>query len=212
MPGCGEYDECVVVPRVTLLELAPNLPLAFLAYQVENENVVRSAATAMRYRLRRMLALSSFDRDPFQVHQAADVIERIEREVNTGSAIIMGIVCLTLLVGGIGVMNIMLVTVVERTPEIGLRKAVGARSREILMQFLVESSFLCTGGGLVGTGLGVALAWALIDLVAPGLTPVLPARLIFTSIGFAVLTGVLFGFTPALKAAKLSPMEALRRD
>lgn len=212
MPGCGNFDTCAVMPETTLRELTPNLPLAFLAFQATSEVVVRAAAEAIRYRLRRMLAVSSFDRDPFEIHQAADVIERIEREINTGGAIILGIVCLTLLVGGIGVMNIMLVTVVERTPEIGLRKAVGARSTEILLQFLIESLCLCTGGGLVGTGLGVILAYSLIDAVAPGVEPVLPPQLILASIGFAVLTGLLFGFMPAAKAAKLSPMEALRRD
>ncbi len=212
MPGCGEYGRCVVVPHLTLRELSPRLPLAFLAFKAVSEQAVPPAVTAIRYRLRRMLQLSSMDRDPFEVHQASGVIERIEREMTRGSAIIMGVVCLTLLVGGIGVMNIMLVTVVERTPEIGLRKALGARSREILMQFLIESLCLCTAGGILGTGLGVLIAFSLIDTVAPGMQPVLPFGLILTSLGFAVATGVSFGFTPALKAARLSPMEALRRE
>ncbi len=212
MPGCGEYDTCVVMPHATLRELVPEVPLAFLAFQTKTENDVKPVVAAIRYRLRRMLGQTSFDRDAFQLHQAADVIERIEREINTGGAIIMGIVCLTLLVGGIGVMNIMLVTVVERTPEIGLRKAVGASSKEILLQFLVESVCLCTGGGVIGTAMGWVLAWALIDMVAPGVEPVLPASLILASVGFALLTGLLFGFAPAIKASRLNPIEALRRD
>ncbi len=212
MPGCGDYDTCVVMPETTLREMAPNLPLAFLVFQATSEGAVSASVEAIRYRLRRMLAVSAFDRDPFEIHQAADLIQRIESEINAGAALILGIVCFTLLVGGIGVMNIMLVTVVERTPEIGLRKAVGARSTEILLQFLIESLCLCTGGGLLGTGLGVVLAYAFIDIIAPGVKPVLPAWILLTSIGFAVMTGLAFGFMPATKAAKLSPMEALRRD
>jgi putative ABC transport system permease protein len=212
MPGCGAFNSCVVIPHKTMRELLPSVPLAQLAVHAKSEKAVKPVAEAIRYRLRRMLGRTSFDPDGFEIYQAADIIEQLEREMRTGIAILMGIVTLTLLVGGIGVMNIMLVTVVERTPEIGLRKAVGARSREILLQFLVESLCLCTGGGLIGTGLGVALAHLIMDFIALDVDPHLPWPLILASVGFAVFTGVLFGFAPAVKASRLSPLEALRRD
>ncbi len=212
MPGCGDFDGCVVVPHATLREMLPATPLAQLAVHARSERAVKPVAEAIRYRLRRMLGRTSFDPDGFEIYQAADIIEQLEREMRTGIAILMGIVTLTLLVGGIGVMNIMLVTVVERTPEIGLRKAVGARAREILLQFLIESLCLCTAGGLLGTGLGVALAHVIMDFIAADVDPYLPWTLLLASVGFAVFTGVLFGFAPAVKASRLTPLEALRRD
>jgi putative ABC transport system permease protein len=211
LPGGGAFDDTVIVPQATLKELAPTVPIALALFQAVDEKQVRAVAAGIRYRLRRMLGLSPLDRDTFELTQAADIIDRIEREYRVGGAVLLTVVCLTLLVGGIGVMNIMLVTVAERTPEIGLRKAVGARAKEILMQFLVESLCLCTLGGIIGTALGVGLAHLTIGLVVPDGQPIITPRLVLESIGFAVLTGVFFGFMPARRASQLSPIEALRR-
>ena len=122
------------------------------------------------------------------------------------------IVGISLLVGGIGIMNIMLVSVSERTREIGLRKAVGAKNSSILTQFLIEAVVLCFIGGLLGVGLG-----QLITIGISGSTPLLshtkiPLWAIGLSFGFSGLVGVFFGLFPAAKASKLDPIEALRHE
>jgi putative ABC transport system permease protein len=122
----------------------------------------------------------------------------------------VGICAISLLVGGIGVMNIMLVSVTERTSEIGIRKAVGAKRRDILWQFLVEAIIICEVGGLIGVLLGVGLGQVL-GAVSP-LPAAVPIWSIFVGLGFVSLVGIFFGFYPAYKAAQLSPIEALRHE
>jgi putative ABC transport system permease protein len=122
----------------------------------------------------------------------------------------VGIAGISLLVGGVGIMNIMLVSVKERTREIGVRKALGARPRDISRQFLIEACVLSFLGGLVGVALGVG------GLQAAALTDVLPVAVELPSVGlalgFSVLVGVCFGYFPARRAAKLNPIEALRYE
>jgi ABC-type antimicrobial peptide transport system permease subunit len=122
--------------------------------------------------------------------------------------LLIGVAAVSLVVGGIGIMNIMLVSVTERTREIGLRMAVGARSRAILEQFLVEAVVLSTGGGLIGilAGLGITLVVA---IVARWPMIVSPAA-ILASVAFSALVGIFFGYYPALKASRLNPIDALR--
>lgn len=107
-------------------------------------------------------------------------------------------------------MNIMLVSVTERTREIGIRMAVGARRRDILVQFLLEAVWICSAGGLAGAALGIALAWLLSE--AARMTVVVSLTAIAISFGFAAGIGVFFGFYPARKAARLQPVEALRHE
>ena len=129
-----------------------------------------------------------------------------------------GVVSISLLVGGVGIMNIMLVSVSERTREIGLRKAVGARKSAILSQFLIESVVLCLVGGFIGIGCGQLLAFALIKI--PGYfsedfnIPLVyvPMWSIVLSLGFTACIGIFFGMFPAIKAAKLDPIDALRHE
>jgi len=120
------------------------------------------------------------------------------------------VAAVSLLVGGIGIMNIMLVSVTERTREIGIRLAIGALERQVLTQFLVEAAVLSLFGGIIGILLGLALAWG----VSYGLgIPFLPeAQTVLVAFGFAALVGLVFGFFPARRAARLNPIEALRRE
>jgi len=121
----------------------------------------------------------------------------------------LGVVAgISLLVGGLGITNIMLVTVTERTREIGIRKALGAPKRTILMQFLLESSMLSQTGGLVGVLLGLAIS----QLTIIGVTPIVMPESVALALGTSVLIGVLFGSLPANRAAGLRPVEALRHD
>jgi putative ABC transport system permease protein len=122
--------------------------------------------------------------------------------------LLAGIAAVSLVVGGIGIMNIMLVSVTERTREIGLRMAIGARGSDVLLQFLVEAIVISLFGGLIGIGLGFALSLG-IERFAQWPTSI-PADWIGVAFGVAAATGVFFGFYPARKAARLDPIEALR--
>jgi len=131
----------------------------------------------------------------------------------SGSLLLSGsvIVSISLLVGGIGVMNIMLVSVTERTREIGIRKALGARRKNILAQFLIEAMLLCGVGGVLGVGLGLGLGTLLSKLLMKHLGAV-PLWALTASLGVPVLVGLVFGIYPANKAAKLDPIESLRYE
>ncbi|MDI9411541.1 MAG: FtsX-like permease family protein [Bacteroidia bacterium] len=124
-----------------------------------------------------------------------------------------GIVGISLLVGGIGIMNIMLVSVSERTREIGLRKAVGATGRAIMVQFLLEAVALCFSGGFVGVACGKLMAFGLTRIPGAQLEQAsVPFWAVLGSFLFSALVGVLFGLFPAIKAARLDPIEALRHE
>jgi putative ABC transport system permease protein len=125
-----------------------------------------------------------------------------------------GVAGISLLVGGIGIMNIMLVSVSERTREIGLRKAVGARKRAILTQFLVESLILCFFGGLIGLGLGKLLTVAIGAISKNEVLGMaqIPLWAVVLAFGFCGIVGVVFGMIPAIKAMRLDPIEALRHE
>ncbi len=130
--------------------------------------------------------------------------------LNLLTSFIAGIAAISLLVGGIGIMNIMLVAVTERTHEIGIRKAVGATTRQILGQFLVEAMLLSLGGGLIGIAASFVVNFGI--RVGTNLSPVITWPVVVEAVGVAVAVGVIFGIAPALKAARKDPIEALRND
>jgi putative ABC transport system permease protein len=126
------------------------------------------------------------------------------------TALLGAIAAVSLLVGGIGIMNIMLVSVTERTREIGVRLAIGARAREILLQFLVEAVVLSVFGGAVGIALGIGGTWAMTQRLA--MPFVVSAQIVMASFAVSAAVGVVFGFLPARKAAQLDPIDALRHE
>jgi len=148
--------------------------------------------------------------DDFTLRNLSEVLEAREQSSRIMALLLAAIASVSLLVGGIGIMNIMLVSVTERTREIGLRMAVGARARDILTQFLVEAVTLALIGGLLGILLGVGGSYA-IGHLAEWRTE-LNAQAIFLAAGFAAAVGVFFGFYPARKASRLLPIEALRYE
>jgi putative ABC transport system permease protein len=148
--------------------------------------------------------------DDFTIRNLTEIANTAGAAASTLALLVAGVAGVSLLVGGIGIMNIMLVSVTERTREIGLRLAVGARPRDIRAQFLIESATLATLGGAIGVALGVGAAHAIARLA--GWPSLVSADAILLAVGFSALVGVFFGFYPAQRAAKLDPIEALRRE
>jgi putative ABC transport system permease protein len=171
---------------------------------------VAAAEQELRSLLRQRHKLQANQEDDFFLRNLAEVLAAQEASSRVLAMLLAAIASVSLVVGGIGIMNIMLVSVTERTREIGLRMAVGARGRDILLQFLVEAVTLALIGGLAGIALGIGASFA-VGSVAGWRTEIDP-RAVIVAFGFAGAIGVFFGFYPARKAARLSPIDALRHE
>jgi putative ABC transport system permease protein len=148
--------------------------------------------------------------DDVNIRNQADILDAAAGVSRTFTVLLGGIAGISLLVGGIGIMNIMLVTVTERTREIGVRKAIGAKDRDILRQFLIEAMLMSGVGGLIGVGLGVGGAQILAKTTS--FVTLVQGQSVLLSLGFAAAVGIFFGYYPALRAARLDPIEALRYE
>jgi putative ABC transport system permease protein len=207
-------DDFVLIPITTArdiygVEAAKQLRLDF---QAESAETVEMAKDQIREILRARHQIPEGVKNDFQVLLQEELLETTGAILGTITSVVGGVVSIALLVGGIGIMNIMLVSVTERTREIGVRKAVGARKSDILIQFLIEAVTISLVGGLIGVlggwGLGILGAKAI-----PGFPPAhVPLWAVALGFGFAALVGVFFGTYPAAKAASLDPIEALRHE
>jgi putative ABC transport system permease protein len=148
--------------------------------------------------------------DNFDIRDMTQIADAMTSATTTMTGMLGAVAGVSLLVGGIGIMNIMLVSVTERTREIGIRLAIGAHERHILVQFLVEATVLSLLGGLIGIALGLSLAGAAAAALSIPFAP--SAAVIFLAVGFSALIGMVFGFFPALRGARLDPIEALRHE
>ncbi len=177
-----------------------------LAADMSRATQVKTEITAL---LRQRHRVKDGDDNDFRIMAAADIVQSAEATNQIMTLLFSSIAIVSLLVGGIGIMNIMLVSVTERTREIGLRKALGATPRDIMLQFLIESMTLSLAGGLLGVIFGIGTAFT-VRLF--GLNSAVSPPWVFLSFGFAAAVGVVFGLLPAQKAADLDPVEALRYE
>ena len=213
--GAGQYgedqDDAIFVPYTTVnkkLRGRDGTNISEIAISVASADRINAVADQITEVLRAEHALGPGEDDDFMVRTQEDMTSMRTQTTETMTGLLASIAGVSLLVGGIGIMNIMLVSVTERTREIGLRMAVGAKGRDVLLQFLAEAMALSLVGGLVGVGLGVGLSEGLTRLLAWPTS--VPADAVVVAVGFAAATGVFFGFYPARKAAQLDPIESLR--
>jgi putative ABC transport system permease protein len=179
----------------------------------KSPSVADEARAEISFFLRQTRSIKPGEPDTFRIEVIARVIEVFNKIAAIITSVASGIVAISLVVGGIGIMNIMLVSVSERTREIGLRKAVGARPSAILLQFLVEAVMLCLVGGLIGLAGGELLTLAFSKGTKNLLEKAyIPGWAIVLSFGFSAAVGLFFGMFPAIKAARLDPIEALRHE
>lgn len=182
-------------------------------FGIKNLNTIyisakRPELTERAKMLTKEVMLKRLTEEDFTVQSQEQTLETIKNITNILTIALGGIAAISLLVGGIGVMNIMLVSVTERTKEIGLRKALGARRADILKQFLLEAVILSLGGGLLGILMGLAASYVLSLFFISEVTP----WSVFLAFGFSALVGIIFGMAPAIRASRLSPIEALRYE
>ncbi|MDP9766370.1 ABC transporter permease [Deinococcus enclensis] len=214
--GFGNANSQVLVPLSTFTQRFARTNSAGGKPTVNNVYIQATSAkdlTALQADVTALLSERHDQTDPenldFQVQNQADSLASLSAVTNTLTILVGAIAGISLLVGGIGIMNIMLVSVTERTREIGVRKALGAKPRDILTQFLVEASLLSVGGGMIGMLLGVAAAYAgNFFSIAPVFSPI-PMIVAFV---FSALVGVFFGYYPAARAARLDPVDSLRYE
>jgi putative ABC transport system permease protein len=180
--------------------------------QVVNENQVDEAQSQIETTLRLRHNLRADQENDFDIFDQASLLETVADISQTLTVFLGAIGAISLLVGGIGIMNIMLVSVTERTREIGLRKAVGAHDQDILMQFLVEALVLCFIGGLIGVGLAYGVAALFARIPALTFNILIQPDSLALALSFSLLAGLVFGIYPAMRATQLDPIEALRSE
>lgn len=213
--GMGQdQDDTVLIPITTAQKklFGTDFPgmVKHISVQAIDENSLDSAQEEITELLRERHNLGKTKEDDFTIRNFTQMLETAKQASNTMAILLGSIASVSLLVGGIGIMNIMLVSVTERTKEIGIRMAIGATAMDIRIQFLVEALLLSLAGGLIGVIVGV-LGSKIVGLFSD-MTVIISGAPILISFGFAGLVGILFGYYPAYKASLLNPIEALRYE
>ena len=207
--GFDDQDDKVYVPYTTAQKKLMGIQhIQGITVSAASANDVKSTADAISELLRTRHKIMPGDTDDFMVRTLEEMAAMRTETTKTMTSLLAGIAGVSLLVGGIGIMNIMLVSVTERTREIGLRMAIGARGSDVLMQFLVEAVVLSLFGGGIGIALGFGISWGVTRFLTWPTT--ISSDAVALAFGFSALIGIFFGFYPATKAAKLDPIEALR--
>ncbi|WP_255258123.1 ABC transporter permease [Bacillus sp. AFS018417] len=200
-------DDVIIMPLSTAQRIVKNTSIQTVYVQVSSEEKLNTVMAQIQNKLAVMFPNKQ---DNYSVFNQKDLVDTMSSVTGTMTMMLGGIACISLLVGGIGIMNIMLVSVSERTKEIGIRKAIGAKRRDILLQFLIEAVVLSSLGGLIGMGIGLLVAKVI--SMAAGMTIAYSLPVTLLAFLFSLLVGVGFGVFPANKASKLHPIQALRYE
>lgn len=209
--GFQNPDDSIYIPLLTAQQQIFGASyLSSIALTAKSQDTMTDAENQVGYFLLARHRLSDPSKADFTILSQSDILGAASQVTGTFTSLLSGIAAISLLVGGIGIMNIMLVTVTERTREIGLRKALGAKKRVIVSQFLVEAIILTLAGGLLGMILGIGVSYSIAKIIS--LPFVLSVSSVALAIGVSGGIGILFGWYPAKKAAGLSPIEALRYE
>jgi putative ABC transport system permease protein len=209
--GFGDQDDTVMIPFQTgQVRLFGATSINQIVVQVADASQIANVSSQITQLLRERHGLATTAADDFSIRNNSDIISRVSGVSDTMTMLLGGVAAVSLVVGGIGIMNIMLVSVTERTREIGIRLAIGAQPRDVLVQFLVEAVVLSVLGGVIGILVGGIVA-LLLPVIA-GWTTVLPWNAIALSFGVSAAIGMFFGIYPARKASQLDPIVALRYE
>lgn len=211
-----DFDNYIYIPIRTVQKKILNVNhISYMVQQLKNVDLADDTAEQIRLVLRENHEISNPDKDDFRVITMQEMMDTLNIITNALTILLLAIVAISLVVGGVGVLNVMYVIVSERTSEIGLRKAVGANYNDIMWQFLIESILITILGGIIGVILGIGASY----LIAVGARLfglawvfVVPLKSLLVALFFSLMFGVIFGLRPAKKAARLSPIDALRKE
>jgi putative ABC transport system permease protein len=207
----NDQDDIIFVPSSTALyRMGDGETVHDIMASAVSKSAIDQAQAEMASILRATHGITSGEEDDFEIRNQTEIVSTATQVTTTLTMLLSAVAGVSLLVGGIGVMNIMLVSVTERTREIGILIAVGARSSDILLQFLIEAVILSLSGGIIGILAGVGIAFGLGTVM--GIQVIFEPFMIFLSVGFTALVGIFFGYYPAKKASLLNPIEAMRYD
>ena len=206
-----DQDEVVITPlKMYQRKIQGNLDVSSIIVSVKEDIYIEEAKEQIISLMQERRAIKIGESDNFHIRDMKDVLNTITSTTKMLTYLLGSIAAISLLVGGIGIMNIMLVSVTERTREIGIRLAIGAMQNEVLMQFLIEAIVLSTWGGIIGVFLGLGIGYVAVG--AFELPYIINTQIILIAFGFSTLIGVVFGYFPARKAARLNPIDALRYE
>ncbi len=203
-------DEVILIPITTMQRLIGRTTISTIYFGAINSDSTKVAMQEIEASLRSLYGTRADRTNVYFISSMDDLLETINTATQTLTIMLAGIAGISLLVGGIGIMNIMLVSVTERTREIGIRKAMGAKRRDVLIQFLIEAVILSLFGGFVGLLLGIGIA--LVISTIAGWAPYISISAVIMALTFSISIGIFFGLYPANRASKLDPIEALRYE